>query len=246
MALRTFFKSLGASAPSVETVVANSAVRPGERLQIQVAVKGGGVDVRVDRLLLELVTRAEDRESDDIAWNRPVAFAERHVGPFELRAGETLAHRIELDVPWETPLTHVLGSPLRGGRVAVRTTLEIDNAVDRGDFDEIAVHALPAQDMVVEAYRRLGFRLDEAEVKMGIAQGGDNQTMPFWQELEFYFPDYYGRPQGDQLETGFYARPDSLDVFLGPTGAYPFEYSGLTVEACEKWLDDHCRKHWQM
>ncbi|WP_067810813.1 sporulation protein [Actinomadura kijaniata] len=246
MAFRTFLKSLGANAPSVETVIANRAVRPGDRLQTHVTVKGGGADVRIDRLVLELVTRAEDREGDETGWNRPVAFAERHFGPFELRAGETLAHGIDFDVPWETPLTYVLGRPLRGGRVAVRTTLEIDNAVDRGDFDEIAVHALPAQDVFVEAYRRLGFRLDEAEVKMGVVQGGDNQTMPFWQEIEFYFPDHYRRPQGEQLETGFFARADSLDVFLGSTGAHRFEYAGLTVEACEKWLDAYCREEWQM
>ncbi|GGV12268.1 hypothetical protein GCM10010182_35550 [Actinomadura cremea] len=117
--------------------------------------------------------------------------------------------------------------------------------MDRGDFDEVAVHALPAQDVWFEAYRRLGFRFDEAEVKRYRAQGGDNQTLPYCQELEFWFPADYRRAPGSQLETLFIARPDSMDLITGPHGPFAFAYAEMTPDGCVEWLDAHCRGLWQ-
>ncbi|OLT37383.1 hypothetical protein BJF79_29560 [Actinomadura sp. CNU-125] len=194
---------------------------------------------------MELVTRVEANEPTDAAWTNPGVVVSHSTSAFELAAGETREFRLSIDVPWEMPLTHALGRPLKGARVAVRTTLKIGKAVDRGDFDEVAVHALPAQDMWFEAYERLGFRFDEAEVKRYRAQGGDNQTLPYCQELEFWFPADYRRPRGSQLETLFIARHDSMDLITGPKGPFPFTYAEMTPDGCVEWLDAHCRGLWQ-
>lgn len=50
----------------------------------------------------------------------------------------------------------------------------------------------------------------------GTAEYGrhDNQTSPFWQEPEFYFPRGYGWKPGSRLETVFIARAAWLDRHL--------------------------------
>ncbi|MBE1534346.1 sporulation protein [Actinomadura algeriensis] len=244
MAFRTLLSSLGVNAPRVETVLVSSAVRPGGTLAASVTLEGGGADVSVERLGVELVTRVEARETTETRWTNPGVVVSHGTGAFELGAGETREFRLDIEVPWEMPVTHALGRSLKGARAAVRTTVEIGKAVDRGDFDEVAVHALPAQDMCFEAFRRLGFRFDEAEVKRFRAHGGINQTLPYCQELEFWFPREYGRPRGDQLEVMFIARHDSMDLITGPRGPYPFTYSEMERERFVRWLDGHCRSAW--
>ncbi|MGH3238924.1 MAG: sporulation protein [Spirillospora sp.] len=247
MAFRTFLGSLGVNAPEVATVLESGEVRPGGTLHARVTAKGagGGADVRIERIAVQLVTRVEAAEPTEKSWDNPGVVAFQALPAFGLAAGEVREHRLAIDVPWEMPITHALGRRLHGTRAAVRTILEIDDAVDRGDFDEIAVHALPAQDVFFGAYETLGFRFDEAEVKTGRVNGGRNQTSKFWQELEFFFPDAYGRAPHAQLETVFIARPDSLDLITGPHGPYPFDYAGLTPDGCATWLDEHCRALWQ-
>ncbi|MFI0411082.1 sporulation protein [Actinomadura sp. 3N508] len=245
MAFRTFLSSLGINAPEVTTILESDEVRPGGTVRARVALKGGGAGVRVERIAVQLVTRVEAAEPTEKSWDNPGVVASQALPAFELAAEEVEEHRIAIDVPWEMPITHALGRRMRGTRAAVRTILEIGNAVDRGDFDEIAVHALPAQDLFFGAYESLGFRFDEAEVKTGRVNGGRNQTSKFWQELEFFFPADYGRGPAARLETVFIARPDSLDLITGPHGPYPFDYTGLTLDACTSWLDEHCRSLWQ-
>ncbi|RKS71859.1 sporulation-control protein [Actinomadura pelletieri DSM 43383] len=244
MAFRTFLSSFGINAPEVTTVLGSHEVRPGGTLNARVTVRGGAADVRVERIAVQLVTRVEAAEPTEKSWDNPGVVALQAVPAFDLAAGEEREHRLAIEVPWEMPVTHALGRNLRGTRAAVRTILEIDNAVDRGDFDEIAVHALPAQDLFVDAYQTLGFRFDEAEVKTGRVNGGHNQLSKFWQELEFFFPADYGRGPNAQLETVFIARHDSLDLITGPHGPYPFDYAGLTLDQCVTWLDRHCRALW--
>ncbi|MGW0710582.1 sporulation protein [Streptomyces sp. NPDC002643] len=242
MAFRKFLSSLGINAPEVETVLGATVVRPGEVLEAVVRLRGGGADVEVERLKLDVVTRAEDREETESGWVNPLTIVTVTVdGPFTLRAGEERTERVALRLPWELPLTHVLGGRrLRGARVAVRTELAIDNSVDKGDFDEFQVYALPAQDAILQAYVDLGFRFDEAEVKLGTPRGGQNSRVNYWQEIETWFPREYGN--GLQLESVFVARPDSLDLITGASGPHLFAYAELDQDAWTKRIDQHMRE----
>jgi sporulation-control protein len=242
MAFRKFLSSLGINAPEVDTVLGTSVVRPGDVLEATVQLRGGGADVEVERLRLDVVTRAEDREQTETGWDNPLTIVSAVVdGPLTLHAGEHRTERIAIQLPWEMPLTHVLGGRrLRGARVAVRTELAIDNSVDKGDFDEFQVHALPAQDTILQAYADLGFRFDEAEVKLGTPKGGENSQVGYWQEIETWFPQHYRRP-GGQLESVFVARPDSLDLITGSSGPHLFNYDELDRDAWTKRIDEHMR-----
>ncbi|GAB2824185.1 hypothetical protein GCM10022221_22790 [Actinocorallia aurea] len=246
MGLRTFFNTLGAKAPHVETVLDRTALRPGEPVGATVTLQGGGADVRVEALAIELVIRVGALEQDggELAWKRPEPVASFELPAFTLAAGETLVRRVECAVPWEMPLTHADGRRLRGTRAAFRTTLKIDTAIDRGDFDEIAVHALPAQDALLQALTTLGFRLGESAVKQGNLRGDATRSLPFWQEIEAFFPSAYRRSPGDRLPLVFAARPDSLALILGTFGPYPLD-PALDAAAAATWLTSHLDAHWR-
>ncbi|MEO3786222.1 sporulation protein [Actinocorallia sp. B10E7] len=246
MGFRTFFSTLGANAPQVETVLDTDSLRPGDRLTATVTAQGGGADVQVEGLTIELVTRVEQNEAgSEVGWSNPGVVASFSFPGFSLPQDGTVVQKVACDLPWETPITHVSGRPLRGARAAVRTVLEIEGAVDRGDFDEIAVHALPAQSAFVEGLTGLGFRLDEAEVKLGRVNGGTNQTLDHWQELEAFFPADYNLPPRAHLEIVFIARPDSLDLITGSLGPFPFDYADVDVPTAARWLDQHLRSNFQ-
>ncbi|MCX4780310.1 sporulation protein [Streptomyces sp. NBC_01264] len=250
MAFRKFLSALGVSAPSVETVVENPRVGPGGTLRLVVTAVGGGADVDIERVRLDVVVRAEDLEyNDKTAWEHPYTVVTVDLDGFRLPAGETVTVRGEVVLPWEMPLTHALGAPITGGRAAVRTELEVDKAVDQGDFDEIEVHALPAQDAILQAYTDLGFRLREAEVKIGFLpelapRMESRQTESCWQEIDFFFPESVNWGL-EELETVLIAREDSLDAHPGGFPPATFVYDELDQQAWTEKLEEHVRAHWQ-
>lgn len=247
MAFRKFLSSLGINAPSVETVLDTTAVRPGDRLGCTVTVRGGGADVTIERLALQVVARFEDRESSEDGWDNPGTLLTSALpGPFTLAAGATVTERVVFGLPWEMPLTHILGGRrLNGARVAVRTELAIDNAVDRGDFDEFAVHALPEQDMILQAYSDLGFRFDEAECKEGTPSASVRSQVGWWQEIEMWYPAHYRR-EGRQNEIAFNARQDSLDLLTGGDGRLEFSYAEMDLAQVTKVIDEHARSRFAL
>ncbi|MGW0597684.1 sporulation protein [Streptomyces sp. NPDC002776] len=241
MAFRTFLSALGINAPQVETVLDREAVRPGEKLTVVVTLRGGA-DVLVERLKLDVVGRFEDSEPDETGWANPgVILSWTEEGPFALAAGKERVRDVDFELPWEMPLTHVLGGRrLKGARVAVRTELAIDNSVDRGDFDEFSVHALAPQDVVLQAYADLGFRFDEAELKKGTPGSAVASRVGFSQEIELWFPAEYGSIGG--LEIAFNAREDSLDLLTGGSGRLTFSYDDLDPGQVRARLDAHYRE----
>lgn len=158
MAFRRFLSALGVNAPEVETVLDHDQVRPGERVSATVTVRGGAVDVEVERLTVHLVVRFETQGEHEVRYDHGMA---RHdlAQSFTLRAGEVRTEQATFDIPLGMPLTHFAGQALKGAYSAVVTELAIDNAVDRGDEDLLEVHALPSQAAVLGAFEDLGFRL---------------------------------------------------------------------------------------
>jgi sporulation-control protein len=92
----------------------------------------------------------------------------------------------------------------------LRTELELAGALDKDDSDPIQVHALPAQQRLLDALARLGFRFHGADLERGRLHGS---TMPFYQEIEFYPGGQYSHAM-KELELTFIARDTSMDVML--------------------------------
>ncbi|MGN9809748.1 sporulation protein [Micromonospora sp. BQ11] len=212
MVFKRLMQAMGVGGPSVETVLANPNCRPGGQVEGTVHVAGGDHQVEVSYVSLGLVTRVEV-ESGDNDYQTTQEFQRQKVtGPFRLEAGQRYDVPFRFDVPWETPLTEVYGQHLHGMTMGLRTELEVARSVDKGDLDAVAVHPLPAQERILEAFLRLGFRFARADVERGHVYGV-HQTLPFYQEIEFHpAPQYAGAI--NQLEVTFVADPRQMQVVL--------------------------------
>ncbi|GAA4732614.1 sporulation protein [Phytohabitans rumicis] len=212
MVFKRMLQAMGVGGPSVETVLSNPNCRPGGYLDGQVHVVGGDHAVAIDYVSVGLVTKVEV-ESGDSEYNTIQEFhTKRLTGAFQLAPGGRHDIPFRFEVPWETPITELYGQHLHGMTMGLRTELEVARAVDKGDLDAVAVHPLPAQERILDALLRLGFRFSKADVERGRIHGVQ-QTLPFYQEIEFYPAPQYARAF-NQLEVTFIPTPHQLQVVL--------------------------------
>jgi sporulation-control protein len=200
----------GAGGPSVATTLTTTRVTPGSDLSGTIRVVGGGRPVTVSRIVLGLSTKVcvdGDDLRDDVFFGRQAV-----TEPFRLAPGEEREFEFEFLVPYETPLTSVAGVELPDIEVALRTELEVARAFDSSDTDPFEVEALPAQNAVAKALLDLGFRVLRSDVEHGALRGVD-QTLPFFQEIEFH-PSAKYEAALNQLELTFVAGPFSTQVVL--------------------------------
>jgi sporulation-control protein len=205
-------RAFGVGGPTVDTVLANPNVRPGEPLSGEVRIAGGDHAVDIDQVKLSLVTRVEV-ESGDNEHNRNVEFARVVVGQrIGVGPGQHLSLPFQFPVPLETPLTVVHGQALRGMTMGLRTELEVRGAVDPGDLDPFNVHPIRSQEHVLNAFGALGFRFQRADNEQGRIHGVPQQ-LPFYQEIEFLPPQQF-LSRISQLELTFVTDPHHLYVVL--------------------------------
>jgi sporulation-control protein len=207
MVFKRLLQAMGVGGPSVETVLANPNCRPGGHLEGRVQVIGGEQAVDVEYLAIGLLTRVEVQGHDTQEFHR-----QRLTGSFRLDGGARHEIDFRFDVPWETPITEMYGQHLHGMTMGLATELEVAREVVSSDLDPVAVHPLPAQERILDALLRLGFRFSRADVERGRAHGV-SQELPFRQKIEFYPPAAYASGI-DQLELTFLAAPQALQVVL--------------------------------
>lgn len=212
MVLKSLMRTFGAGAPSVDTVLATPAVRPGEVLQGQVELLGGDHRVEVEHLSLGLVTRVEVESGSGESARTVEFWGIRPAERFAIGPGDRRSVPFHLTLPWETPVTAVFGQSLSGMTMGVRTTLAIARAVDQGDLDPLTVLPLPAHEAVLEAVTRLGFRFRRADLEAGHLRGVAQQ-LPFYQEIEFSAAPQYARAM-TELEVTFVTSAGGVDVVL--------------------------------
>lgn len=211
MAIRKLFASLGIGGASVETILSEPNVLPGGVVHGEVRVEGGSVVQNVQELSVGLQARVEVETSEgehreDIVFHRQTLG-----GAIELAPGAAHVLPFSLGIPWETPVTSLPGQPVTGVQVGVTTQLALAMAVDSTDLDPIAVHPLPAQRAMLDAFSALGFRFKSADLEKGRIRG-TRQQLPFYQEIEFQAPDRY---RGlNEVELSFVADGQSMDVVL--------------------------------
>jgi len=209
---KRMMQAFGVGGPSVDTVLSSSVCQPGGYLHGEVHILGGDHQVEIEQVALGLVTRVEV-ESGDSEYETTHEFQRvLAAGAFTLPAGVKHAVPFQLMVPWETPITELYGHRLAGATMGVRTELVVARAVDKGDLDQVSVRPLPAQEQILTALVRLGFRFARADNESGRLHGVA-QSLPFYQEIEFYpAPQYAGVI--NQLEVTFVATAEHLQVVL--------------------------------
>jgi sporulation-control protein len=205
-------QAAGVGGPQVETVLHNASTTPGGTITGEVTILGGKHDSEILGVNLALKTRVEI-ESGDNEYSSNLEYAKLPVaGAFKLDDGARYSVPFQMPIPWEAPLTHFYGQPLRGTTVGVATELEVARAVDATDLDPIAVHPLPAQERLLAAFAALGFQFRNADCEKGRIWGV-HQELPFYQEIEFYPPAQYARGI-KQIEVTFVSYPQSMEVVL--------------------------------
>ncbi|MFE4941443.1 sporulation protein [Streptomyces sp. NPDC056641] len=211
MGFKKLLASMGAGGASVETELTELNVVPGGVVQGEVRLQGGSVNQRIEGLNVGLQARVEV-EGGDQETKQDIEFTKQNIGgAFEVQAGAVHVVPFGLEIPWETPITTIDGQSLRGMSIGVTTELEIARALDSGDLDPINVHPLPAQQAILDAFIRLGFRFKAADMERGHIRG-TRQRLPFYQEIEFFAPEQY---RGlNQVELSFVADDREMDVIL--------------------------------
>ncbi|GLW91458.1 sporulation protein [Actinokineospora globicatena] len=197
----------GAGGAKVDAQILDRATRPGGLLRGEVHLLGGSVDQQVDALGVALLARVD---APDGPVDLPVQ--QVHLAGKELvRAGTRITVPFEVRLPWETPITSVLGKHLTGMAVGLQTTLDLSGSVvDAQDVDAVAVEPLPAQHRVLDAVSRLGYTFRGANLERDRLDGVDQQ-LPFFQEITFDAPSGSGLVS---LTVTFLAGPQETQVVL--------------------------------
>ncbi|MFG3702774.1 sporulation protein [Micromonospora sp. NPDC047620] len=212
MVFKKMLSAFGVGGPSVDTVLTNPNTRPGLTLEGQVNLIGGDGPANVEQVVVSLVTRVEI-EGGDTEYAGIMEFHRLPVsGAFQLAPKQQLSLPFQLPVPWETPITDVYGQRLRGMTMGLRTELAIARAVDKGDLDLVNVHPLPVHERILEAFQRLGFRFKHADLERGHIRG-TQQTLPFYQEIEFFASPQYASTI-NEVELTFVTSPHGVEVIL--------------------------------
>ncbi|MEV0436727.1 sporulation protein [Nocardia sp. NPDC050413] len=202
----------GVGGAEVDTELFTPGVQPGGLVEGVIRLRGGRVDQAVGQVAVEFITRVEREYSDGEERVADQAFGRVAVtGPFTLGAGRIAEFRFAAPVPLETPITFFDGHHLPGAAVALRTVVDLHGAVDSTDTDPIGIGALPAQHVVLDAVRRMGFPLLRTDVEAGRVNRTP-QRLPFYQELEFGRSPHF--PRVNQLEVTFIAAEQGMAVVL--------------------------------
>lgn len=210
--------SLGAGGAKVDARLLDRSVHPGGTLRGEVLLCGGQIDQEVDSLGVTLLARVEAVGNGsgptghvDLPFHS-VQLANREM----IRAGAQITLPFEMQMPWQTPITTVLGKYLTGMAVGLQTNLNLaGTVVDPQDVDAVAIEPLPAQHRILDAMSRLGFQFREAGLENSRIDGVDQQ-LPFFQEVRF------GASPGlasafNEVAVTFLARPQETQVVLDVT-----------------------------
>jgi sporulation-control protein len=200
----------GTGGPRVATTLDTDQVIPGSDLSGTIKVVGGSRPVTVSRIVLGLSTKVNvdgDDVRDDVFFGRQAV-----TGSFRLAPGEETEYDFAFLVPYETPLSSVAGVELRDIEVALRTQVDVARGFDSLDSDPIRIDPLPAQNAIGEALLALGFRVLRSDVEHGSLRGVD-QTLPFYQEIEFHPSAKYAAAV-NRLEVTFVGGPFATQVVL--------------------------------
>jgi sporulation-control protein len=255
--------SFGQGGAKVDAQLLDRSVRPGGPLRGQVMLLGGQVDQEVQSLGVTLLSRVE--QTDDRGQVSLVDLPFQSVNLASnavVQAGQQLTVPFEIHLPWETPVTTVLGKHLTGMAVGLQTNLDLGGSVvDPQDIDAVAIEPLPAQHRILDALSRLGLQFRAAGLERNKITGLDQQ-LPFYQEIRFGPSPAFAQVLNEVAVT-FLAKSDAMQVVLdvdkrvrigkggglGPQGrhfmgAFPVDHGQIAdnwEQRIEGWLQEVAR-----
>lgn len=178
--------TFGIGSAKVDSVLQQEVLYPGQKLNITIHVYGGSTAQEIDNIDLKLYCRYIKEVPANHDKNKANAGRMRRVPAsyvlaewslpyaFTIEPGETRDFAVELDVPWNTPVT------IGDSKVWLETGLDIAMAKDPTDKDILTVRPDPLLDGIFTALEEQGLRIRQVE-----CEEVDGFAMPFVQEFEF-------------------------------------------------------------
>lgn len=215
----SFFKktlaSFGIGSAKVDSVLQQEVLYPGQKVNVVIHVYGGASQQDIDNIDLKLYCRyikevpatqeRHERNSSNMRrvpqnyvlaqWSLPYTFT--------IQPGETRDFEVELDVPWNTPIT------IGDSKVWLETGLDISMAKDPSDTDILTVRPDPVLDGIFTAFEEQGLRIRQVE-----CEAVKGFELPFVQEFEFVptTGPYHGRWR--ELEVVAYRSHDEWQLWF--------------------------------
>lgn len=215
----SFFKktlaSFGIGSAQVDTVLQQEVLYPGQKVNITIHVYGGSTDQEIDNIDLKLYCRyikevPANRDNDRHNPGRMRRQAQNHVlaswslpYAFTIQSGETRDFELELDVPWNTPIT------IGDAQVWIETGLDISMAKDPSDTDIVTIRPDPLMDGILTELEAQGLRIRQVE-----CEAVEGLALPFVQEFEFVptTGPFHGRWR--ELELVAYREQEELKLWF--------------------------------
>lgn len=195
---------VGVGSATVDTHLYTDRLAPGDVLEGEVHIIGGEVEQTIDEIYLYVATKYKREVGDSTSYEECKLIRHHVASGFIIRPHEEMHLPFSVQVPYETPLT------IGRQKVYIRTGLDIAQAINPKDWDDLAVSSHPLMQQVFEALNSMGFQLYEAECEF---RPSWNQAYPFVQEFEFAPSGEYRRWL-DELEAVFHLQPNHLEVLL--------------------------------
>ncbi|MCM1969037.1 sporulation protein [Streptomyces sp. G1] len=177
--------------PEIDAVITTVDAQPGQWLRGEVAFRGGGTGLKVDRfdvrVMAKYMTWQGISREDEVARLSPVGYeTSAEVAP-------GAEHRIGFGgrLPWECPITE-LGGRSTGVDLSVVTTVESGGADVVRDIDFLHVAAPPLHEAVMDAFFAEGYHRVEAELI------GD--SVPYVEQRRPYLQTYYLEDSGRKAD----------------------------------------------
>jgi len=238
MALQKLLAAVGVGAATIDAVLDDDRIVVGGTLSGVLRIRGGSVEQKADRVLLDVSTYVEREVNDSRVKEARVVHRHELPGPFVLAPNSQHDVRFAFQIPFHTPVT------VHGSRYPIwlRSGLDLPFAVDPSDQDLLEVHPTLAMANVLTAMERLGFRLYKADVEHRPRWRGG---VGFVQEFEFR-PVHRGQRHLDEVEVVFLNESgQNVEVLLQIDRAAR-GFAGMLMEATgtdESWRHVHIPAH---
>lgn len=213
--MKRVLSSIGIGAATVDTVLPESDLRPGDAVEVDVELHGGESTQEIGGIHFVLKARSasddgtEEHVLTEVDVDRSVT----------LDPGEERTIPVDIDVPLWTPVT------TSGVSVWLGTRLDIDWARDPTDEDQVEVIPDEHVSVLFDAFDDLGFTLHGSDL-VDVPHVDDR---PIAQRFRFEPTDGPYEADLDAIEVTVMPRPEDLRVFV--------EYDLVDQIADERDLD---------
>jgi sporulation-control protein len=154
------FASVGIGSSKVDTILESNEVVLGNPLDGYILIEGGSVEQKIDGINFELLTKIETKlNGNEIKISKTISKG-RLLESFTIQPNEKKKIEFHINIPYHTPLSINSTFP-----IWLKTSLDIDNAIDPSDEDYLKI--LPSEVILdcVNIVESLGFYSSEVDIE---------------------------------------------------------------------------------